>query len=115
MLNGKRDGKGIVYTTDTNSCPFLFECQWLQGTPKKGRYTVIYNSNVWRKRDGETLEYYGLTGIGTQFDEDGSGYHGGYVNASKQGKGRWTLANGDYNEGEWKDDEPVGEHKYYNK
>ena len=28
MLNGKRDGYGILYCTNTTNYPFLYECEW---------------------------------------------------------------------------------------
>jgi len=50
-VDGKRDGLGIVYCTDTIGDPFLFECEWKEGTPVTGRYIWIYD-NKWRKREG---------------------------------------------------------------
>lgn len=33
LLNGKRDGFGIVYTTDFYDHPWLYECEWNEGVP----------------------------------------------------------------------------------
>ncbi|TNV81651.1 hypothetical protein FGO68_gene16811 [Halteria grandinella] len=37
MQNGQREGYGQLYTTDLNNIPHLFDCEWVQGLPTRGR------------------------------------------------------------------------------
>lgn len=136
MLEGKRDGFGIVYCTTTRNFPYLFECEWSQGTPIQGRYILIVQ-NQWKKYEGMLDEEYRLTGAGSLHLEngcfyeglwsqgttyergtiaypDGSLYEGGWENCERLGHGRLTEENGDYHEGEWKGWE-IGVHQYFTK
>ncbi|TNV82351.1 hypothetical protein FGO68_gene14805 [Halteria grandinella] len=71
MLNGKRDGYGIVYSIDSDNNPWLYECEWSMGLPtNEGRYVWILN-NQWRKAKGTINQNYLMHGIGCRQDEDG--------------------------------------------
>ncbi|TNV81497.1 hypothetical protein FGO68_gene10344 [Halteria grandinella] len=37
LRNGQREGYGQLYTTDLNDNPHLFDCEWVQGLPTRGR------------------------------------------------------------------------------
>ncbi|TNV80902.1 hypothetical protein FGO68_gene3508 [Halteria grandinella] len=137
LLDGKRDGYGIVYTNQFGY-PYLLECEWKQGIPvNQGRYIRI-SYNEWRKYEGTIDQSYKLTGQGSRHDKDGyqytgewkqgnrhgqgkeiwaSGkyYEGGWKDHRKHGQGRETEASGEYCEGEWTDDNKVGLHKYFTK
>ncbi|TNV82234.1 hypothetical protein FGO68_gene9293 [Halteria grandinella] len=138
MVDGKRDGYGIVYSTTHDNNTWLYECEWKQGSPvNKGRYIWILN-NKWRKYEGPLMNGYLLTGTGSMQNEDGHSYQGDYKQGERQGQGQWnwsnrdsflgqwqndsrigqgryTNADGTYYEGEWMGDKQVGVHKHYNK
>jgi len=61
MQGGKRHGYGLLYCTDTNGNPFLYECQWMNGLPIIGRYIVIRNGE-WIKQEGTFDPIFVLTG-----------------------------------------------------
>ena len=43
MLNGKRDGYGLLFTLKTkNLSPVFLECYWSEGAPVEGRYLAQY-------------------------------------------------------------------------
>ncbi|TNV81779.1 hypothetical protein FGO68_gene631 [Halteria grandinella] len=138
MLNGKRDGYGIVYCLNDSRCLLLYECEWKQGVSIQGRYIMIYCGNTWGKYEGQLSSEYLLNGDGCFQDEDGYQYQGQYKQGFPDGQGkqnmpngecyegawqddrqhrqgRFTHADGSYHEGEWKNSYKVGVHKYYSK
>ncbi|TNV72787.1 hypothetical protein FGO68_gene11253 [Halteria grandinella] len=142
MQNEKRHGFGIVYTTDSGSNPWLYECEWKEGSPiNEGRYIWIVG-NEWYKFEGTIDDSYYLNGHGSQHNEDGYQYQGQWKQGDKHGQGKviykdgrsyegeWqdnyrhgqgrkTDKDGTYHEGQWKINgifsKEVGVHKYYNK
>ncbi|TNV82328.1 hypothetical protein FGO68_gene6383 [Halteria grandinella] len=87
ILNGKRDGYGIVYCTDTYNDPWLYECEWKEDTPIKGRCILIVQ-NKWRKLEGRIDETYLITGIGSLEDEDGTQIYGEFIQGELANKGK---------------------------
>ncbi|TNV80482.1 hypothetical protein FGO68_gene3095 [Halteria grandinella] len=115
LSDSKRDGLGLVYCTNPNENPWLFECVWQDGVPvSHGRFTLIAN-NKWFKFEGGIDGQHGLTGECHYEDEDGDQYRGEYREGRRHGKGRWRNADGSYQEGEWRDGEEMGRHRYYSK
>ncbi|TNV80010.1 hypothetical protein FGO68_gene8943 [Halteria grandinella] len=85
MLNGYREGFGILYCTDTENNPWLYECQWKQGRPSgKGRYTWVWQ-NQWRKCRG-TLKGYLLEGDGSRREESGYYFKGEFKGGNHPGQ-----------------------------
>ncbi|TNV80830.1 hypothetical protein FGO68_gene16696 [Halteria grandinella] len=115
MAEGKREGYGIMYCSGTNNAPYLYECEWKEGTPiNSGRYLLIESSNKWTMFDGPLIDDYLISGIGSWQSEAGQSYLGLYKHGDRQGYGRNTNPDGSYSEGEWKNHKQVGLHKYYN-
>ncbi|TNV81285.1 hypothetical protein FGO68_gene8430 [Halteria grandinella] len=114
MLDRKRHGYGIVYTTDTGGDPYYLECQWDRGRPIEGRYIGIWG-NKWYMYEGSMDEAYTLSGIGNYRNENGEKYEGGYKEGKRNGQGRQTYPSGAYSEGEYWECRQVGIHKYYSK
>ncbi|TNV83014.1 hypothetical protein FGO68_gene14858 [Halteria grandinella] len=139
MLNGNRHGYGIVYTTTALVDAYLYECQWVKGTPIEGRYIYIWSGdNTWTKSEGTLNQEYRLHGQGSWHDEegysyqggwkegrwhgqgkeiyrDGSSYEGGWQDSKYHGQGRDTDKHGGYHEGKWKEGKAIGVHRYYDK
>ncbi|TNV82091.1 hypothetical protein FGO68_gene1905 [Halteria grandinella] len=139
MLDGKRDGYGVVFCTATNNEAWLYECEWKQGTPvNNGRFIWIYTDNNWRKYEGPLMSDYLITGTGSWQHKDGDSYQGElkqgnrhgqgkynwpdgrsyqgeWKDGQRTGQGRFTNADGTYNEGEFTVNKQVGVHKYYTK
>lgn len=76
LLEGKRDGYGVVYCTNGEKFPFLFECWWIQGMPSRGRYLKVDKTNSWFKYEGTFGENFQLSGKGTLHHEKGYYYEG---------------------------------------
>ncbi|TNV81417.1 hypothetical protein FGO68_gene2008 [Halteria grandinella] len=138
LLDGKRDGYGILYCTDINNTPWLYECHWTQGRPTHVRYTWVQQDNKWDQYEGALDGGYLLHGEGKMVTEDkhkysggwrqgrkhgqgryewpsGVSYEGGWENGDYHGKGRKTQAGGEYQEGEWRNDKETGVHRYCGK
>ncbi|TNV81095.1 hypothetical protein FGO68_gene6643 [Halteria grandinella] len=61
MADGKRDGYGIVYTTDAVNNPWLYECQWNEGIPIQGRFIRIGQQEQCYKEEGGMDHAYRVT------------------------------------------------------
>ncbi|TNV80594.1 hypothetical protein FGO68_gene10335 [Halteria grandinella] len=138
LLDGKRDGYGIVYCTHQCNEPYLYECEWKQGIPiNQGRYIRIFQDQWW-KYEGTINETYTLTGYGSELVEngyqyqgewkqgnqhgqgkalylDGQSYDGGWEFGSWHGEGRYTKQFGLYQTGQWNENKAVGIHKLFTK
>ncbi|TNV82115.1 hypothetical protein FGO68_gene15861 [Halteria grandinella] len=138
LLHGMRDGYGILYTTNAENEPLLFECEWRKGLPIKGSYIQIWE-NQWHKHYGFLDESFTLTSSGKRIDEDGDQYIGMWKNGKRHGKGKlvyttigsyegeWefgyyhgygrrTQQNGEYQDGSWNRSKGAeGMHSFYNK
>ncbi|TNV72446.1 hypothetical protein FGO68_gene666 [Halteria grandinella] len=137
MLNEKRHGFGIVYTTNDYDRLWLYECQWKEGSPiNEGRLIMILG-NQWYKYEGTIDDSYVLNGHGSLHREDGyqyqgqwkqgdrhgqgkvirkdgTSYEGGWQDYYRHGQGRQTDKDGTYHEGQWKENREIGVHSYYN-
>ncbi|TNV80054.1 hypothetical protein FGO68_gene13105 [Halteria grandinella] len=132
-----RDGWGLVYCTDSDNDPHLYECEWDKGTPVKGREIWIVD-NEWRKYEGAFDHEYLQTGTGNVQSEDGSmfegewkrgmvhgrgkgvrangeSYEGEFQNGRSHGQGRWTYPDGRYEEGQYEDGKKIGVHMHFSK
>ncbi|TNV80923.1 hypothetical protein FGO68_gene265 [Halteria grandinella] len=137
MLNGKRDGYGIVLCIDDQKRAHFYACEWKDGYPiKDGRH--VMTDSQWRKFEGTFDAQLFLTGKGKMIAEEGEEYEGewkqgkfhgpgtlkkstgwsftGYWKEDKMhGSGIETEASGEYCEGVWNENLKVGEHRYYSK
>lgn len=98
MQNEKRHGFGILYCTDTNGYPYLFELEWVNGAPTKGRRLTDADTY-----DGELDGKFLFTGAGIMSNVDGSSYVGQWKDGNKHGKGKFTQTDGRTYNGSWKD------------
>lgn len=100
-MDGLRDGYGLLYCTDLDAYPQLFECEWSKGNPIQGRETKIVNGR-WQMYEGAFGQVALPNGQGKLVNEDGSSYEGGFRKGSMHGTGRYTWEDGRKYEGEWK-------------
>lgn len=115
LLNGKRDGYGISYCTNSLNSPYLHECQWKEGTPIQGRYIEVVD-NKWYKYEGALDAQYLESGLGCSLYEiTGEMYEGTCFRGWQHGEGKRTHSNGDYQIGEYEKGRPVGTHRHFDK
>ncbi|TNV73619.1 hypothetical protein FGO68_gene13932 [Halteria grandinella] len=133
-VDGVRDGYGLLYCTEEDDDQQLFECDWIKGTPIKGRWIKVVD-NLWENYQGEFDEEYLCQGLGSWEDEDGHTYtgewdcgfwhgfgkeiwsdgmicEGEYRDGKCNGQAKITWPNDESYEGEWKDDKKHGLGKY---
>ncbi|TNV72330.1 hypothetical protein FGO68_gene13868 [Halteria grandinella] len=115
--------------------PCLFECEWVKGTPTKGRRVAIDNDNKWDNYEGQFdvrllrtgtgrcehedgFTYQGewkddgMNGQGKHTWSDGAIYEGQWQEYKRHGQGNFTRSDGQTYEGQWQDDEANGEGKW---
>ncbi|TNV82722.1 hypothetical protein FGO68_gene1851 [Halteria grandinella] len=115
MLDGKRDGYGIVYCTSTNNDAWLYECEWKQGSPiNNGRFIWIYGVKKWNQWEGPLMSDYLLTGTGSWQDEDRYSYQGQFKQGRFHGQGKYIYPNGDFYQGEWMNNNRTGQGRFTN-
>ncbi|TNV83920.1 hypothetical protein FGO68_gene7233 [Halteria grandinella] len=114
LKDGKRHGLGIVYCTNSENAPVLYECEWKRGVPTRGRYTIIIE-NQWATWEGEIDQRYLLTGEGVCATEARGRYEGAFKLGRQHGQGRWIERGGESQEGMWQDGYRVGIHSFYSK
>ncbi|TNV81488.1 hypothetical protein FGO68_gene16292 [Halteria grandinella] len=133
MLDGLRNGLGMVYCTTNDSSFWLFECEWKRGIPvHNGRYTnTTQSGSKWHSHSGTMGTHFMLTGVGTMKNQEGHSYKGKFKRGQFNGKGgeyRWpkgvsykgefvdgqkhglglmTFADGSTQKGEWDSDVQV--------
>lgn len=84
LLDGVRDGYGTVCCTDIFGNPWLYECEWRQGSPVQGRYVKI-QWHKWYQHEGTLDKHYVLTGTGSFTRDDGYSYKGQWRQGKKHG------------------------------
>ncbi|TNV82237.1 hypothetical protein FGO68_gene11763 [Halteria grandinella] len=122
MLDGVRDGYGIVFCLDECNLPLLYECHWKGGAPfNSGRLTSITACNTYLQLDCTfTHSFHPSTVVHreTQYSpgEGGEWYKGECVGQEvRHGWGRLTKAGGEYQEGLWVEGRQSGAHAHYTK
>lgn len=100
MLDGKRDGKGMLYITDSNNNPLLYECIWEQGIPISGRFSIIFQNHL-DVYTGTFDPYFYRNGHGTWTRDSQDTYTGEFKRGNRNGGGLYTFANGNTFEGTW--------------
>ncbi|TNV80840.1 hypothetical protein FGO68_gene177 [Halteria grandinella] len=86
----KKDGLGILYAIDEGNVPWLFQCEWKQDLPIKGRITGFFGTD-WYRYDGSIGQLYMPTGDGFARLENGSQYKGGTLNGGSAGYGKYQY------------------------
>ncbi|TNV82178.1 hypothetical protein FGO68_gene10752 [Halteria grandinella] len=110
-----RDGYGMLYCTGKlTGNPYLYECEWVKGTPTKGSRVWINKDNKWENFEGQFDEEYLATGTGRAYRQDAA-YEGEWKDNNPHGYGRITFPNGQYQEGQHLNAKLVGVHKLFNK
>ncbi|TNV82684.1 hypothetical protein FGO68_gene15545 [Halteria grandinella] len=103
MLDGKRDGKGMLYLTDSNNNPLLFECIWEQGKVISGRYISIVNDTIDIYEGTLHEQYFYREGFGKWQRVGADSYEGEFKNNLRNGKGIYYFPSGNVYEGTWVD------------
>ena len=102
VVNGIREGKGIVYFNDGDRYNGEFINDKAEG---KGIY--YYKNDDRYEGDFKN----GLSeGKGIMYYHDGDRYEGDYKKDKKEGKGIYYYHNGDRSMGDYHDGEPIGKH-----
>ncbi|TNV84258.1 hypothetical protein FGO68_gene3433 [Halteria grandinella] len=106
-VEGLRDGWGLLQCIHKEGDQCLFECEWTQGVPVKGKSMLIWEEQ-WHYYEGQFDARMLRTGIGRREGEDGRTYEGEWRDGQKNGQGKETFADGRTYEGEFKDDKKCG-------
>ncbi|TNV82758.1 hypothetical protein FGO68_gene8568 [Halteria grandinella] len=106
MLNGKRDGYGMLFCTASGPQYFeddwsIYECKWKDGIPTEGRKTVNNSSKYspphkigkWSTFEGTMSPLFELTGQGLWTHQDFGSYTGTFVDGLRSGYGTYHYPN----------------------
>ncbi|TNV82240.1 hypothetical protein FGO68_gene13889 [Halteria grandinella] len=110
-VEGVREGYGLLYCISKKGNQNLFECEWVKGTPTKGRHVMIDDDNKWHYYEGQIDARLAKTGTGRWEHEDGGTYQGEWKHDRSNGQGKGTYPSGAIYVGEWKDNKMNGQGK----
>ncbi|MBI9014985.1 MAG: trypsin-like peptidase domain-containing protein [Clostridiales bacterium] len=102
--DSKLEGKGTFYYASGS----IFSGSFVNDDPEYGTYTY-YNDKEGNVIYTGPMKDWDFHGKGKLIESDGSVYLGDFVDGTKEGTGKYTLANGDVYEGGFKDDEYNGQ------
>ncbi|TNV79190.1 hypothetical protein FGO68_gene2129 [Halteria grandinella] len=113
MLNGKRDGYGLLYAVSSSKDPQIYYCQWSSGIPIMGRWTGA-GDKVWNAYEGTFSERFLAEGDGVYTEINGFEYTGQFQSGTRSGNGISKWEHGEY-KGQWRDNKKngQGEQKWY--
>ncbi|TNV80465.1 hypothetical protein FGO68_gene16597 [Halteria grandinella] len=110
LVEGVREGYGVLYCTNSDGDQMLYECEWELGLPVSGRMKELFNGK-WSKYEGRFDAHYSQTGVGTWSNEDGHKYQGQFLKGDRQGQGKYTWPDGQVYEGRWREGKKHGSGK----
>ncbi|TNV80986.1 hypothetical protein FGO68_gene10302 [Halteria grandinella] len=135
VLDGKKDGYGILLCTDEKGRAHFYAYQWKEDSPVNQGTLIIFGQHL-QKYNGALDKSFLQTGHGSlhaddeyegewkkgkfhgkgkKTQKDGSSFEGAWKKGQKHGFGIETDADGISCEGKWKKNQKVGDLKYHEK
>ncbi|TNV81188.1 hypothetical protein FGO68_gene5418 [Halteria grandinella] len=102
LLDGKRDGYGLLYTIDRKKLAQVYCCQWIKGIPINGAWLGEDKEGQWIAYEGEFNDHFQSDGQGRFSKQNGFEYTGQFKSGDMSGFGKGQDKGGDEYEGEWR-------------